>query len=135
MIIKLVRYFLVGGFAAVIDFSVFFFLVMVIELPWFPVAIFSFLTATTVNYFLSIRFVFKTGARFNRSHEIGLVFLASGIAMIVNQSILWLTIESLALNLLISKFLATSAVFLLNFYLRHYFIFSPITNANDGLSR
>lgn len=125
MIARLFRYFFVGAAAAAIDFSIFFFLVKGLVYPWFSAALFSFVAATAANYSLSIRFVFESRARFNRRSEIALVFLVSGIAMAVNQSILWLTIEFLALNLLISKIAATGTVFLLNFACRHYFIFRP----------
>lgn len=125
MMARLFRYFFVGGAAAAMDFSIFFFLVKIVGAPWFSAALLSFVVATTANYLLSIRFVFVSRARFHRGHEIALVFIVSAVALIVNQSILWLTIERLGLNLLISKIAATGAVFLFNFACRHYFIFRP----------
>jgi hypothetical protein len=43
---KLVRYFFVGGFAAAVDFSIFFLAVKGLGLPWFTVGIVSFVAAT-----------------------------------------------------------------------------------------
>lgn len=122
---KLVRYLFVGAAAAAVDFSIFFLLVKGFSYPWFPVAIFSFVVATAANYLLSIRFVFESRARFRRWHEIALVFLVSAAAMVVNQTILWLTIDLLALDILVSKIAATGTVFVFNFTWRHFFIFRP----------
>jgi putative flippase GtrA len=124
MKLKLVRYFFAGGAAAAIDFAIFFFAVKGLGYPWFSVAIFSFVVATIANYLLSIRFVFESRVRFRRREEVALVFMVSAVAMALNQAILWLAIDLLTLNLLISKVAATGTVFLFNFGCRHYFIFS-----------
>lgn len=124
MKLKLVRYFFAGGAAAAIDFAIFFMAVKGLGYPWFSVAIFSFIVATAANYLLSIRFVFESRVRFRRREEVALVFMVSAVAMVLNQAILWLAIDVLTLNLLLSKITATGAVFLFNFGCRHYFIFS-----------
>jgi putative flippase GtrA len=121
---KLVKYFFVGGAAAAVDFAIFFLAVKGLGYPWFPVAIFSFVVATAVNYLLSIRFVFESRIRFRRREEVALVFAASAATMVVNQLVLWLMIDLLSSNLLLSKVTATGTVFLFNFACRHYFIFS-----------
>jgi putative flippase GtrA len=121
---KLVRYFFVGGVAALVDFSIFALLARVSELPWFPVAIFSFAMATLVNYVLSVRHVFESGVRFSRRHEMILVYAVSGVGLGINQGVLWMCIESAQLDLLLGKILATGTVFFWNYAGRHYFIFS-----------
>lgn len=132
---KFVRYFFVGGFAAAVDFSIFFLAVKGFGLPWFPVAVFSFVVATLANYVFSIRFVFESRVRFRRRHEVMLVFLVSSLALLVNQSLLWVAIEVFKVNLLPSKIFATGAVFLFNFGCRHYFIFRPRHDAKPFASR
>lgn len=123
MKLTLVSYFLVGGAAAAVDYTIFFVAVTGLGYPWFPVAIFSFVIATLTNYLLSIRFVFESRVRFRRRVEVVLVFVVSAGAMVVNQFILWTTIDKLGLNLLLSKIIGTGTVFLFNFACRHYFIF------------
>jgi putative flippase GtrA len=120
---KVVRYFFVGATAASVDFLIFAILVKGFDFPWFPVAIFSFILATAVNYVLSIRHVFQSGARFTRRTEIGLVFLVSGIGLILNQSVLWVLIEKMIIDVLLAKVLATATVFFWNYGIRHSFIF------------
>lgn len=120
---KVLRYMAVGATAAAVDIGIFGIAVKMLKMDWFTVAVFSFLVATAVNYLLSIRYVFKSGVRFRQRSEIPLVFLVSGIGLSINQSVLWLLIESAELDEMVAKVLATSAVFLWNYTLRSRFIF------------
>ncbi len=117
------RYFLVGAAAASVDFLVFAALTHGFDAHWFASSMLSFLLATALNYRLSVAFVFQQGARFSRSQEIGLVFLASAIGLAFNQLVLWISFEHLGIHLLISKIVATGAVFFWNFGSRRFYIF------------
>lgn len=119
----LLRYFLVGGVAAIVDIAIFSVAVKVFRLDWFLVALCSFLIATAVNYALSIRYVFRSGVRFNRREEVSLVFLVSGLGLVVNQGVLWSLIEVASLDEALSKVMATGAVFFWNYATRRLFIF------------
>lgn len=121
---KIVRYFFVGGAAAAVDFAVFAALVKSGALEWFFAAIISFTLATCVNYVLSVRHVFQSGARFGKQKEIALVFLVSGIGLAINQAILYLLIQRVGIDALLSKIAATGVVFFWNFAARSRFIFS-----------
>ena len=59
---KIVKYFFVGGTAAAVDIVIFSIFAGYFGLPWIPVSIFTFILATFISYFLSIRFVFQSGA-------------------------------------------------------------------------
>jgi putative flippase GtrA len=116
----------VGGVAATVDFVMFAIAVKAFAFHWFPSAFASFVAATAVKYALSIRHVFESGVRFRRRNEVLLVFLVSGVGLAINQTILWLLIESVALNVLIAKVLATATVFFWNYGLRRAYIFKPL---------
>ena len=122
---KIVRYFGVGGVAAILDLLIFSTMVKWFEFNWFYVALLSFIIATGVNYFLSIKYVFQSGVRFIRSHEIFLVFFVSAIGLSVNQIVLWLLIEVAMLDEVVSKIVASGTVFIWNFMARNSFIFRP----------
>ena len=119
----IVRYFFVGGIAAIVDIGFFVGLTHVVQLPWFWAAVSSFATATLVNYLLSIFHVFESGERYHRKHEILLVFVVSGIGLVLNQIIMWLLIERISMPLLFSKLLAIGMVFFWNYFARKKFIF------------
>ena len=122
----IVRYFFVGGTAALVDWAVFYLLAQRLGLPWFPIALFSFVCATAVNYVLSIRHVFRSGTRFTPRREVFLVFAVSAAGLVLNQLILWLLIERLLWYLMPAKILATGVVFIWNYTVRRFFIFRPV---------
>lgn len=121
---KLLKYFVVGSCAAVIDIGLFYVLVMVIGWPWLPVSICTFVLATLANYFLSIAFVFESGNRHKKHVEIFGVFVLSLIALLINQLMLYLLIESLQWYPLLAKCIATCTVFFWNYFGRSRFIFA-----------
>jgi putative flippase GtrA len=85
----LVKYFFVGGAAAIIDIDLFALLTNFLGLPWVPVSICTFLLATLFNYLLSGKFVFESGVRHKKHVEIVGVFAISGLSLLVNQSVLY----------------------------------------------
>ena len=121
--IRLIRYFFVGGAAAVVDFVLFAGQVKVSDVPWYYAGVVSFIAATLVNYLLSIRFVFQSGVRFSKNHEIALVFLVSAVGLAINQAVLFLLIAMAAVDPLAAKVGATGAVFFWNYAARLKFVF------------
>jgi len=120
---KIVRYFFVGGVAAAVDISLFAIFAGYLKFSWVIVSIITFIIATLVNYFLSIGLVFKSGSRYKKHQEILGVFIVSSLALILNQTFLYLFIEKMNLHLVISKCLTTGMLFLWNYYGRKKFVF------------
>ena len=120
---KIVSYFFVGVIAAAIDISLFTIFASYFKFPWFIVSVITFIIATLANYFLSIRFVFKSGLRYKKHHEILGVFIISTLALLLNQIFLYLFIEKMNIHLIIAKCLTTSMLFLWNYFGRKKFIF------------
>jgi len=123
---KIARYFLVGGVAAAVDICIFTVAVKGFGFNWFLVALCGFMFATAVNYLLSIRYVFESGARFKKQAEVSLIFIVSGIGLVINQSVLWLLIETVGLDEVLSKLVATGTVFFWNYTARSHFIFKAM---------
>jgi putative flippase GtrA len=120
---RLLKYSFVGGLAAIVDISLFSLFAGYLAWPWISVSICTFILATLVNYFLSIQFVFKSGARHKKHVEVIGVFLVSGLALLVNQLVLYVAIELLGWHLVVSKIIATGTVFFWNYFGRSKFIF------------
>ena len=117
------RYFLVGGAAAAVDVGLFMLFAQGLGLPYLRVAAATFVLATLVNYFLSVRFVFVSGLRFRRRWEIALVFAVSAVGLLVNQAILWACVELGGFGLLGAKLAATAVVFSWNYLARRHIVF------------
>ena len=120
---KVVRYFCVGASAAAVDILLFAFFAGHLGYPYLLVGFVTFVLATAVNYVLSVRFVFESGVRFERHHEVMLVFGVSAVGLAINQAILYLGIGVLGLNLVLAKVIATGVVFGWNYAVRSGFVF------------
>ena len=115
-----------GGVAACVDIGLFLFFAQHLGLPYLRVAAATFVAATLVNYWLSVRFVFVSGQRFRRRYEIALVFAVSGVGLAINQAILALAVERLGAGLLAAKLLATGTVFFWNYFARRVLVFGAV---------
>ena len=125
--IKLARYFGVGATAAAVDISLFTLFAGHFGYNYLIVGTITFVLATAVNYMLSVRFVFESGIRFARHHEVLLVFGISAVGLALNQLVLYLGIGVLRMDLLLSKLAATGAVFGWNYTARSRFVFRSPT--------
>jgi len=122
----LARYFFVGGAAAVVDIGLFWLFAKHLGMPYIPVGTATFVLATLVNYWLSIRFVFVSGQRLRRRWEVAMVFVVSGAGLVFNSAILWLAVEKLRFELMVAKLAATGVVFFWNYFARRVLIFGAL---------
>ena len=120
---RIARYFFVGGVAACVDIGLFMLGASVLGLPYLRVGAFSFILATLVNYFLSVRIVFVSGVRFTKRWEIVMVFVVSAVGLGLNQLILAYGVETVHLALLAAKLVATGVVFSWNYLARRFIVF------------
>jgi putative flippase GtrA len=126
---KIVKYFFVGGLAAVVDIGLFYLGAGVAGWNYLIVGTVSFTIATLVNYVISVRVVFQSGARFRRHFELALVFVVSCGGLGINQAILYTCISRLSVSILPAKLVATAGVFLWNYFLRSRFVFASSSKA------
>ncbi len=123
---RIARYFAVGGAAACVDIGLFMLFAQGMGWPYLRVAAGSFVAATLVNYLLSVRFVFVSGARFARRWEVVLVFIVSAVGLAINQMILAACVEVGGFSLLFAKLTATGVVFFWNYLARRLFVFGAM---------
>lgn len=120
---RIVRYFFVGAVAAAVDIGLFAVLVHGFGLDYLAVGAVTFVLATSVNYALSVRVVFRSGVRFSRRQEIALVFAVSALGLALNQLVLYVGVTRFALPPVVAKVMATAAVFFWNYLARAHFVF------------
>jgi putative flippase GtrA len=116
------RYLVVGGVSAVADWAIFALMLYGFDLHYIVAGTISFVLATGLNYFLSVRFVFGNGRR-KRNQRIFLLYMVSVIGVAVNLGLLSVGIDILDLHPMLSKMIATGMVLGWNFVARYYFVF------------
>ena len=125
MLVQLFRYAFVGGTAFVVDFGLLALLTEWCGLNYQLSACISFIAGLTVNYLMSIRWVFNQSSTLPRSQKIA-DFVSFAIVGIIglglNALIMWLFTDILTLHYLLSKIISTVVVFFWNFIGRRTFI-------------
>lgn len=118
---QFIRFGIVGGIASVTDIGV---LVLLKELFHFGVlfsAAVSFCISVTVNYLLSMSFVFKSKNENKTKEFISFVLLSVG-GLGINELILWLGTEFTVIHYLILKIFAMGIEMIYNFITRKVFL-------------
>lgn len=121
MILQLIRFGIVGVIAAVVDVGV---LVLLKELLHFDVlaaSAISFSISVTVNYLLSMAFVFKSKKQSKIKEFVIFVLLSIG-GLLLNQLILWAGVNFTDIYYLVIKILAMIIVPVYNFITRKIFL-------------
>ena len=116
-------YGMVGGFCAILDIITIYFFVDRFKFEWFWVTFSSYIIFTYLNYLLSIKFIFSSEIRFEKRTEILMVFLFSGIGLILNQIIIYFLHEFHNIYIIFAKIVAIILIFTWNFSIRYFYVF------------
>jgi putative flippase GtrA len=123
LIKNLFHYGIVGGIAALAEWSSFYIFNEVMGINHMLSTCFSFFIGTATNFLLASKFVFKT-SKFNKAGELSLVYLVSVVGLLFNLGLMKLFVDVMGLKPpLLSKIIATGIVFLWNFLSRRYLIY------------
>ena len=116
------RYLVVGGASAATDWAIFAAMLYGFDLHYIAAGTISFVLATALNYYLSVRFVFGAGSRGPRQAML-LVYLVSMVGIAINLSVLTVGIDILEMHPLVAKFFATGVAVFWNFLARYFYVF------------
>lgn len=122
-LIQIARFIIAGGSTASLDFILYWFIVQVIGWHYILAVTISFVVASTVNYYLSIIWVFFNG-KFKSLMSEYLVFLFfTALGLILNYLILYVGIELLNMNNLYARIGSIVIVTLFNFVTKKFIVF------------
>ena len=122
-LIQLFRYTFVGGIAFIFDFSTLYILTEYFNIHYLISAAIAFLLGLTINYFLSIMWVFQKRSLKSKYIEFIVFALIGIIGLTLNEFIIWFFTEIVNIHYLLSKLISTVFVYLWNFFIRKYFLF------------
>lgn len=117
-----VRFLFVGVVSFLIEFSVFTFLVDIIEIRYTSANLPAMGIAIICNYFLTRWLVFEPGRYSGKvTFILFMTFTLAGVAL--NQFFLWYFVEHLTVNVKLSKVFAVSIVAVFNYFTKKYIVF------------
>jgi putative flippase GtrA len=117
------RALLVGGIAFIVDASILWTLSLS-GLHYLICAVFGFLAGVSVNYKLSIKFVFYKKARIGKSGEIAVYIIVGVVGLGLTAGFMWFFTEVVGLFFMISKCITAVLVFAWNFISRKFILYS-----------
>jgi putative flippase GtrA len=120
---QLCRYSFVGAIAFAFDFGSLFILAHFLGVHYLAAAGIAFLIGLSVNYVLSIKWVFNRRSIGDKRIEF-LLFVLIGLAGLgLNELFIWFFTETAHIHYLASKVVSTVFVYLWNFFARKYSLF------------
>jgi putative flippase GtrA len=117
------RYTFVGGIAFIADFGSLFVLTEFFNVHYLISAAVAFLLGLTINYILSVVWVFSKRIFRNKSAEFGVFAFIGIIGLGLNELFIWFFTEHIHFYYLLSKIVSTVFVFLWNFIVRKFILF------------
>lgn len=116
-------YLIVGGIATVTEW-VLFFILGKISVHYTLATVIAYILSTFVNWLAGRIMVFKENRQSVLKEIIG-IYLASIVGLLMNLAIMWIAVELLSFNEMLSKMSATAIVFVYNFLIRKLLIYKP----------
>ena len=123
-LIQLFRYTFVGGFAFIVDFSLLVILTEFCGIHYLISTAIALTIGLSINYCLSVIWVFDKRKLANRSIEFTLFAIIGIIGLGLNELFIWLFTEFAGFHYLISKIISTAIIYLWNFFARKFILFN-----------
>lgn len=127
-LLQLFRYTFVGGFAFLIDFGTLYIMTEYCKIHYLISAGVAFIFGLTINYFLSVKWVFSSRTMRNRLLEFLLFTVIGLIGLVLNEFFLWILTDILLIYYLLSKIITTIIVYFWNFFARKVILFNKQTS-------
>ncbi len=122
LLVQIFKFAIVGGVATIIDFA---FLYFFREFCHFPVLVsntLSFCISVIYNYIASVNWVFDVNKEKNAKKQFVIFIIFSVLGLLLNNFIMWITIDFLDIYYLLAKVIATVIVMIFNFVTRKMFL-------------
>ena len=122
LLIQIFKFGIVGGIATVIDFV---FLYIFREFCHFPVLVsntLSFCISVIYNYTASVKWVFDVNKEKDAKKQFIIFIVFSVIGLLLNNAIMWVTVDFLSIYYMLAKIIATVIVMVFNFVTRKIFL-------------
>jgi putative flippase GtrA len=121
--IQFLRGIFVGGICVLSDMLILYLLVELTGMHYLAANIVAFIAGSTLNYILSILWVFTSRGGYSRKKEFIIFCIIGAIGLALNSLFLWIFTDGFNMFYMASKIIATILVYLWNFFSRKYILF------------
>lgn len=118
---QIAKYSTVGAISGVLDFGGLYILTDLLHLHYLASATISFILAAVVNYTLNRIWTFKSNGQ--RRKQLPVFFIIATLGLVLNNNIMYFSVEHLQLHYLLAKVVAAAIVTFWNFFGNKYLTF------------
>ena len=122
LLVQIFKFVIVGGIATIIDWLVYYIFYKILKFNPLLANIFSFSISVIYNYLASIKWVFDVDKNKTKKMMFIEFMLFSILGFLLTELLLWIFIDILNINGMISKIIATAIVMIFNFITRKIFL-------------
>ena len=119
---QIIKFGIVDVLAFCIDYGTLFILVQYLGIYYLIASAISFTISVIFNYIFSMKFVFVRRDDISRKKEFVVFVTLSIIGLLINQVIMWFSVDVLNIFYMFSKIIATAVVMIWNFVSRKLFL-------------
>lgn len=120
---ELFLYLIVGGLATVVEWVGFWLFCSVLGIQYLAATALAFVISTFANWLFGRLLVFRRASGKSLAKEIGSVYLASIVGLLLNLAIMFVLVQLLATEEMLAKMAATALVFAYNYLIRKFLIY------------
>jgi len=117
------RYIIAGFIVTAFDFLIYITCTEVFHVYYLHAVCFSFVFASVLQYFISIKYVFENRSYNNAYHEFTIFILLGIVSLILYEILMFGLTDLMKIQHLISKVLVTGIMFTFNFATRKFILF------------
>ena len=119
---QIFKFIIVGGIATLIDWILYYILNSVFNINPLISNIFSFSLSLIYNYIASVKWVFNVSKKKNKKRIFMEFIILSVVGLLISEFLIWLLVDKLSINSMISKIISTAIVMVFNFITRKIFL-------------
>lgn len=124
LLIQIFKFIIVGGIATIIDYIIFYILHELLKVDTLPSNIISFSISVIYNYIASVKWVFDV-KKDDPKKQFIIFMILSIIGLLINTTIVYITVDILNWYSMICKVIATGIVMIFNFITRKLLLEKP----------
>ena len=121
LLMQIFKFIIVGGIATIIDWIIYYLLYNYLDFDPLVANILSYLLATIYNYFGSVKYVFNVNDK-NMKKTFTIFLILSLVGLLLSELLIYLMINIMLMNKMLSKIFATMLVMIFSFITRKYFL-------------
>ncbi len=122
--IQFFRYFFVGGLSFVVDAAVLFILNTWLDMHYMVATVFGFMVGLTVNYLLSIWFVFNGETKkTSKTAEFVVFAIISVGGLLLTELLMWIGVDLLNMMVIVAKIIAAAIVLIWNYGMKKVILY------------